>query len=198
MRRLFKKNMYYINTSDLSSCNVLPIELVYFNVNCSGKDVLISFATASEINNDFFSIEESDNAVDWHVVKKIKAKGNTNTLSEYEYDHPFNSNKTAYYRLKQTDFDGSFSYSKISIINCEDMFSDIVILPNPATNTILINGITTNTEVAIYGLTGKLLVAKNLDAIHHQIDVSNLPNGTYLIQFTNARNSSNKKILVYR
>ncbi|HNY56220.1 MAG TPA: T9SS type A sorting domain-containing protein, partial [Chitinophagales bacterium] len=123
---------------------------------------------------------------------------NTNTLTEYEYDHPFNSNKNAYYRLKQTDFDGSFSYSKISIINCEDIFSDIVILPNPATNTILINGITTSTEVAIYGLTGKLLVAKNLDAIHHQIDVSNLPNGTYLIQFTNARNSSNKKILVYR
>ena len=193
-----RKICTYINTSDLSSCNVLPIELVYFNVNCIGKDVLISFATASEINNDFFSIEESDNAVDWHVVKEIKAKGNTNTLSEYEYDHPFNSNKTAYYRLKQTDFDGSFSYSKISIINCEDMFSDIVILPNPATNTILINGITTSTEVAIYGLTGKLLVAKNLDAIHHQIDVSNLPNGTYLIQFTNARNSSNKKILVYR
>lgn len=193
-----RKICTYINTSDLSSCNILPIELVYFNVFCSGKDVLISFATASENNNDFFSIEESDNAVDWHVIKEIKAKGNTNTLSEYEYYHPFNSNRKSYYRLKQTDFDGSFSYSKISVINCEDILSDIIIVPNPATNTILINGITTSTKVAIYSLTGELLITKKLDANHHQIDVSNLSNGTYLIQFTNTRNSSNKKILVYR
>lgn len=105
------------------------------------QHVKLNWQTASEINNDFFTIERSSNGNNWQEVNKIKGVGNSSSrLSYSEIDYnPYNG--LSFYRLKQTDFDGQFEYSKIistHIKNNEK--SHVKIYPNPSNNQIIIEG----------------------------------------------------------
>ena len=119
----------------------LPIELNNFNVTCYNGLPEIKWSTLTEINNDYFTIEKSGDALNWEIVTYIQGAGNSNQQLNYSYidDSHYNNNQTAYYRLKQTDFDSNYEYFKIAAIRCEGA-SDTspVIFPNPASNTITI------------------------------------------------------------
>lgn len=89
----------------------LPIELIYFII----EQNVLRWATASEMNNDYFTIEKSYDLIDWSIVTTIPGAGNSNIIINYKYEV---CNEKAYYRLKQTDYDGVFEYSRI-IYNLE-------------------------------------------------------------------------------
>lgn len=91
--------------------NPLPIELLYFKASDHSDHVLLSWATASETNNDYFTLERSADMQQITVIGYKQGAGNsTKTLSYQFIDfHPLD--EISYYRLKQTDFDGSFDYS---------------------------------------------------------------------------------------
>lgn len=99
-----------------TSC-VLPVELIEFNGYLNNQVNILNWVTASEINNDYFTLEKSKSGTYWEEVTKINGAGNTNIITSYEYidQKPFTPN--TYYRLKQTDFDGNSEYSKIIYIN---------------------------------------------------------------------------------
>jgi hypothetical protein len=117
--------------------NPLPIELLSFEVTTVENDVNISWATATEINNDYFTIERSLDAVTFIDIKNIKSEA-TNGNSTTKIDYSTTDNNLAsgkyYYRLKQTDFDGKFSYSSVEFAEINDSYSNNTyfnILPNP-------------------------------------------------------------------
>ncbi|MBL4592913.1 MAG: T9SS type A sorting domain-containing protein [Flavobacteriales bacterium] len=91
----------------------LPIDLISFEANANEDRVDLKRITASEINNDFFTIEKSVDAKNWEEVVITAGAGNSNQILEYfETDYePLTD--ISYYRLKQTDFDGQFSYSNV-------------------------------------------------------------------------------------
>ncbi|MCK5856378.1 MAG: lamin tail domain-containing protein [Bacteroidales bacterium] len=92
----------------------LPIELISFNANQRMGSVLLQWQTATETNNDYFSIERSADAVHFDVIGKVNGAGNSNSLMQYHFvDKEVLSTNTLYYRLKQTDYDGAFTYSKM-------------------------------------------------------------------------------------
>ncbi len=117
----------YINAAPL------PITLANFDiVQTQNNAVDISWQTASEINNDYFTIERSKNGYDWKVINQVKGAGNTTTLLSYNAidQRPFSG--ISYYRLKQTDFDGQFSYSDIKSISIyQERNSRLRVYPNP-------------------------------------------------------------------
>lgn len=90
---------------------ILPIELLSFSAEQSGKEVQLNWVTASETNNDFFTIERSSDAVKFEPILKVNGAGtSTNKNSYVNFDvNPLKG--VSYYRLKQTDFDGAFAYS---------------------------------------------------------------------------------------
>ena len=94
----------------------LPIELIYFDGKMDNNIVKLEWSTASEQNNDFFTVEKSINLKDWKIMCNIKGAGNSNTIKSYiVYDKIFDC-ALIYYRLKQTDFDGNFVfYGPISV-----------------------------------------------------------------------------------
>lgn len=105
-----------------SSCNeymILPIELISFIGNQNDGVNELSWITASEFNNDYFSIERSYPNTGWEGIAKVKGKNQSNLSSYLYYDSTYNDNVSiVYYRLKQVDFDGTISYSNIiSITN---------------------------------------------------------------------------------
>ena len=100
--------------------------------------VQLTWETASEQNNDFFTIEHSPDGVDFYELAQIPGSGTTSTVNTYSYvdEHPYYG--LSYYRLKQTDFDGKFEYSNIIAVQVlsegDPDEIDFEMYPNPTSS----------------------------------------------------------------
>jgi len=102
---------------DGKNCSTLPIELTHFGVEYFNNYVFINWTTASEENNDYFTIEKSKDMNTWEIVDIIPGAGNSNTTIEYNCCDYKPYIGDSYYRLKQTDYNGEFSYSEVRHVN---------------------------------------------------------------------------------
>ncbi len=96
---------------------VLPIRLLHFGVSCSDGKIDITWVTLSETNNDYFAIEKSTDLKTFSDVTVLKGSGTTLQRNTYHYTDDF-SVQNVYYRLRQVDLDGQYSYSPIVYSNC--------------------------------------------------------------------------------
>ena len=105
----------------------LPIELLYFKgIPREGVNHL-TWSTASENNNDYFTIEKTLDGVDYSILTRMNGAGNSFIKLDYEYTDTDVSNNILYYRLKQTDYDGKFKYSDlISVDNRSNRIKIVV------------------------------------------------------------------------
>ncbi|WP_180336389.1 IPT/TIG domain-containing protein [Pontibacter ramchanderi] len=97
----------------------LPVELIAFNARKEGNSVQLTWATASELDNDYFEVQMTEDLKgEFKAVGKVKSKVNTTSLrQDYQFNHKGNFNGTRYYRLKQVDLDGTFEYSKVVAVS---------------------------------------------------------------------------------
>jgi len=103
----------YTLTNVSGGCIVLPITLSLFSVT-NYKDVnIIRWETESEQNNDFFTIEHSSDGKNWRDIAYVPGAGNSSSSISYEYQHTGFPNEINYYRLRQTDYDGTTETFKI-------------------------------------------------------------------------------------
>ena len=112
------------------NCSVaLPINLVAFEGEWKESNVLLEWSTASERNNDFFTVERSSDGIDFSDIAQIKGAGNSDEILNYSFLdelHYLDQNATTlYYRLKQTDFDGQYAYSDIIVVHLEELVSGL-------------------------------------------------------------------------
>jgi len=114
-----------------NTCSTLPVKLVDFEAICLGKNVSIKWTTASEINNDYFTIERSENGIDYYPLTEIKGSGNNNTIADYNWIDGNPTHEIAYYRLKQTDIDGNFEYFSTAVVKPCSNNLPITVYPNP-------------------------------------------------------------------
>ena len=103
---------FTINGSSGSN-TALPVELLFFNATLNGKVVDLTWSTASELNNDYFTVERSVDGFNWENVVQVSGAGTTNQTTNYSDADTRPYNGLSYYRLKQNDLDGEFSYSDI-------------------------------------------------------------------------------------
>lgn len=168
---------------------VVPVELTSFEVSeINNNQASISWETASEINNDFFTIERSKDSKEWESVSIVEGGGSTNELKIYNYIDRNPYSDLSYYRLKQTDFDGQFSYSDIRSINIRDLGQeDIVVYPNPTADRVTINYFDVNrNNISIMdsdmkNVTHLVSIDNCTESICH-LDFHNVPKGIYFIQ----------------
>lgn len=187
--------------------NPLPIELISFKANANKNKVDLEWQTASEINNDYFTVERNKDGISWEEVLRADGAGNSNqTLSYYETDfYPFEG--ISYYRLKQTDFNGNYEYSDIVPVKFENINnSTINIYPNPviAGNAVQIEMNQIETEeilVVMRDVLGKEFYSK----MHINIENGNLvrlpientiPKGVYIITLTSKSQIHSQRIIV--
>ena len=163
-------------------CTPLPIEIIEFNVNrVNQHDVNLNWSTATEINNDYFTIERSSDAKNWNTIKTIEGAGNSMHQIDYRAKDFNPGNDITYYRLKQTDFNGEYSYSEIRSVDNFDS-SNLLVYPNPATNTIAVVSEGKLKKLVIQDLYGKQIDAPQIfNDQNTTIDISNLASGTYLL-----------------
>lgn len=96
----------------------LPIELVRFAGECADGKIEVRWSTFTETNNDFFTVERSNNGTDFEIVDVIEGAGNSNQPLSYSVADGLPYGGTSYYRLKNTDFDGKYEYSEVIAVTC--------------------------------------------------------------------------------
>lgn len=102
-------------------CNtVLPIELVDFSVYKNETDVSLVWTTASELDNDYFEVQVSNDGLTWVTVSLVQGAGTTQEQSTYQFFDDSEKLSKRYYRLKQVDYDGKSSYSAIKVVRFEE------------------------------------------------------------------------------
>lgn len=180
----------------------LPVNFLNFSVKSESGINKLTWSTASELNNDYFEIERSNNGIDFTIIDKIKGEGTVNTISEYVYfDSISNQNSSSYYRLKQVDFDKNHSYSSIINSKLTDKFQQFSIYPNPFKYGdilhVRLNNVSSESEsiqITILDLSGKLMLQNEFQNINNQyatqlINQNNTLNkGIYLIEFKTLNN----------
>lgn len=196
----FKVAYIFIDDISIKPITPLPIELVNFNVITEdNRTVKLIWETASEINNNFFTIERSINAVDWEIVTTVDGAGNSNTLKNYvaKDNNPYLG--VSYYRLKQTDFNGQFEYTSIKNVTLKELYSESVeIYPNPTDSYITVVGSANElSEVRIFNVVGQdvthLTYINSLNSSTLSIDLSQLAGGIYYLKTRTAINNMYKK-----
>lgn len=113
---------------------ILPIELLSFTGACAIRDVVLKWSTAGETNNSYFTVERSAEGRNWQVVGTVKGAGNSSVMHSYSLTDKLSLPGTAFYRLKQTDFDGNNKYGiVIAIAKCGgDATENLTLYPNPS------------------------------------------------------------------
>ncbi len=168
----------------------LPIELLAFDAELikNSSNVILQWKTASETNNDYFAIERSQDKDNWNTIATIKGAGNSTQILNYSFTDEIPLEGDYYYKLKQVDFDGKYTYSEIRIINTENNIEQqIFIYPNPANNKIIIKGNKDEiSHLEIYNTLGQNVsqMTKIVNSNDYQLDmdISKLSTGMYYIK----------------
>jgi hypothetical protein len=146
-----------------SSSSPLPVELISFNASKDGNSVKLEWTTASEINNDYFTVERSVDGMHFENLTVVDGAGNSTSNRDYkahDYEPLAGMN---YYRLRQTDFDGRVSYSEIRQVNFSKQ-SAVNVYPNPVSGPAINIGTDEDSgtilSVNLFDLAGKLIVLR--------------------------------------
>ena len=115
---------------------ILPVELFSLTGNCFGIKKTLQWTTASEINNNYFTIEHSKDGLNFEALATIKASGNSDTKINYEYSFDEESVDYNYYRLTQTDMNGKVGFLKSIYLNCANKVGSLKLFPNPSNDKI--------------------------------------------------------------
>jgi hypothetical protein len=167
----------------------LPVKLKYFTVWKTTQSNLVRWVTLSETSNDHFEIERSSNGRQFEVIGSVP--GNSNTIWEQEYSFidvaPL---LTSYYRLKQVDLDGRFTYSKVVMVTREELPGLDVRFANPATDHFRVSIESPRAErmhLRIIDAAGRERVSKIFSSASglttHSYDLSSLSPGNYYLVF---------------
>lgn len=168
-----------------SSVNPLPITLMSFDASVCESSVCLAWQTASEINNDFFTVEKSNDGLTWVGFAELQGAGNSHTILDYRTVDKSPFSGQSYYRLKQTDFDGGFAYSSIKSVYFDNPINQgFTIYPNPTRDIINIKGFQFGVNhLKIYNSIGQevtssvTIISRNERTL--QISISDLKPGVY-------------------
>lgn len=184
----------FLNINNCSSA--MPIELSSYRVDAVDKKVAAHWTTASEINNEYFSLERSEDGMQFTEVVRISGAGNSSEIRNYNTtdEHPLFG--TSYYRLSQTDFDGTSTHSQTVSINI-DRTPELSVYPNPVDNYFVVSfeGVK-SFSIQMTGFSQSFLYESNNIKGQTKIDVTDFPKGIYFLKAYSGKTMTVKKLVI--
>lgn len=190
------------------AATVLPVALLLLHAECKKGIAKISWETASEIQNDYFTLERSCNEAPFEMIGTIDGNGNSSTVIHYTYADASFPGNTCLYRLKQGDFDGSTRELGIVPVNCNDKnfesgnFEITELFPVPAKENLTLLFYSSSEKeltLKIADLLERKMHSENIDANQglnaKMISIENLINGFYFLTISDGTNKITKKII---
>jgi hypothetical protein len=190
--------------ADLTSCNypfsVLAVQWENFSATLeNAKSVTLIWSVSQETNVKGYHIERSADQINWNEIGYVQIKGNGQSGEQYNFNDNNPPGGVTYYRIAETDTDGSTRYSTIRTITLSNIANaGVSVWPNPARNIVYIQteGTDNNLKMQIFDPFGKMITMNVLHAGKNEVNISGLPAGTYFVH-TQASNgeSQNQKIV---
>jgi Secretion system C-terminal sorting domain len=181
-----------------SNSVTLPVTWLYINGQLQNNAALIKWATASESNTQKFEVEHSSNGTSYSKIGSVTAAGNSSSTQHYQFLHGSPAVGKNYYRIKQIDLDGRFTYSSIILLQHKDSKTNIIIAPNPVQNnaTIFFNE-TGSKTLQLLTTTGHIVYTEKINGTNnrHTINMSKLASGIYLLRLHTANGIELHKII---
>ncbi len=211
------------STTDCSPglCNygtggALPIELLFFKaLQITNNEIEINWETATELNNDFFTLEYSYDGEHFATIGKVQGAGNSQSLKQYRHIFEHDLNNVIYVRLIQTDYDGKFEVFKMITVSPQNdgvrksSGLGITAFPNPSKSgnihlSLNVSGFSEGkTSIFIYTINGSIAFEKdyNSEELNRRIDlddekVQSLEKGIYFIAVVNDNHKVTEKLVV--
>ena len=184
----------------------IPVEMLDISASCNNGSAEVKWSTASEDNNDFFTVERSSDALNYQPIGLVNGAGNSSTIQNYSFTDADPLSGTSYYRLRQTDFNGQTElFSSTSLSSCGNGGLNIVIGQNPTMDGniwVSISGAENkNVRVSVTDILGKNLYTKNITGITGSYLLNErlpLAGGIYIVNASASDESFSKKIMVVR
>lgn len=171
-------------------CVTLPVELLNFEGEVQENGNLLSWVTASELNNDYFILERSTDGLFFESIAVLDGHGNSSNMHLYTYMDREAPNGVSYYRLLQTDFDGTTSIAGvISLKRSEVVFDITKVVPNGNLSEYTIGFATDNNTpvtIELFNLAGQSVYTETITPTegmnHLPLDLNNFAQGMYLLR----------------
>ncbi len=183
----------------------LPVELVSFSA-IQEKDLLnLKWTTASELNNEKFQIEVSQDGQKFEKIGEQKGKGTTSELQNYSFTLENPHRGVSYYRLKQIDFDGQFEYSKVISIDFKEANDKVgKFYPNPSKSGLISLDYFAQSEedilISVFDITGKLVInqIRQIATGNNSLsfNFSEITSGIYFVKIGKEKNPTYRKLII--
>jgi len=192
----------------MSYVSALPIELTSFTAQFVGTDVELKWTTASEVNCDHFTVERSKDGRTFEQLEQVPGAGNSNTIRQYSAYDKFPYTGTSYYRLKQVDYDGQFTYSDIRAVNTktgtgEGPFSIRNIYPSPFSDKFTVTYEVSGGDDTYFMLSnanGQMISKTKLDSRdglnkYEYVNGAGLDKGVYMVYLVHGDRKVSQKVI---
>jgi hypothetical protein len=182
----------YFDDLSLTTTATLPVNLSNFYAKPSSNSIQINWITFCEKDNDYFTLEKSTDGTNWDFLAKQKGSLLCITPRSYSATDANPTVGTNYYRLSQTDIDGTKTYFKVISCNFKTVQNSLQIYPNPSEqgDELVISSELVNPSINIIGQSGELIYSGPSDKINQL----NLPAGVYF--FSNTESNNFQKVII--
>ena len=198
--------IYFDGNADCSAN--FPVEWLYFDATPTGSVVDIEWATATESNNEFFSVERSVDGLLFEELQRVPGKGNSSETQTYNTIDPAPIRGYSYYRLRQVDFDGGFTYSDIVEVyfDPESISLGLEVFPNPnrSNEGFYIEFDTREAQklqLELYAPNGQVVYTRVIDAQKGknsvEIPAMGLSTGVYMIRLFDNQQTESKSMIIH-
>ena len=190
-------NNAYAN--DVCAVFVLPVELLSFTAVCDKQHAVLNWSTATEFNNNYFTVEKSAEGISWLEVGTVEGAGSSSLPHTYSLTDLQSGRSNSFYRLKRTDFDGHFKYGNVvAFEKCGgNETENIAIFPNPSSGkfSLLFKGDRSQVySTEIFNSQGEKVYESM--GLQSKFDLSNKPQGVYFLLIHLYSKTINLKLVV--
>lgn len=184
---------------------LMPVELLSFNALCNSGVVKCEWTTASETNNNYFSVERSEDGQTFQEIGTVKGSGSSSLIHSYEFvDFEIASQtSTFYYRIKQIDYDGQYEYYGSVPVSCSPPHHWSLMLKNPVAEGVLKGTLflvaAEEVSISVIDLQGRIIRQERFAGVKGsnllQMDLSNIQNGMYIVTVSERYRSIQRKFI---
>jgi hypothetical protein len=165
----------------------------------NNKSVSLSWSVSQQTNSKGYSVERSSDKSNWSEIGFVENKIDAQLTAQYDFIDNSPVSGANYYRIAAVDMSGTITYSEIKSVSLDNgVSSQVNVWPNPAKSSVYIqnNGTDNNLRMQIYDPFGKTIASDILHAGKNEVNISNLPAGTYIVHTQNASGETqNQKIV---
>lgn len=166
-----------------TGCSSLPVTFGNVDVRATSEGNLIFWTTATEVNNSHFFVEKSQNGMDWISIGKVNGQGNSSVVKKYSFIDRDKSSGRSLYRIRQVDFDGKYSFSKIVKAEIRET-GKVVLSPVPVNDLLSIEVPASRKlkQITLYSYNGERVLRKDLPGQPVKLSLRSLKQGTYVVR----------------